>query len=103
MNRATTYDELQAKKVETAVISEFGCQLKDIISSPDTIVKRVVVFVLFKFFGYQKRNIGAVYSVTWLYIPKLSELIENAMVNDEVFRKKVLNVLKNCGYEKILD
>lgn len=103
MNRATTYDEMKAKEVEKAVIGEFDCQLKDIVSSRDTLVKRVVVFVLFKFYGYQKRNIGAVYSVTWLYIPKLSELIENTMVHDADFREKVLNVLKKCGYEKVLD
>lgn len=98
MNRATTYDEIKAKEVQNAVISEFGCALKDIVSYPDTDVKRVVVFVLFAFFGYSKRLIGPIYCVSWLYIPKMSELIENRMVTDEAFRLKVLNVLKTVGY-----
>lgn len=93
MTCCAAYDENQAKSVERAVIGEFGCTISEIACVADTVYKKIVVYVLYAILGFEKRNVGHAYSITWLFVPTVAEAIESAMLGDENLRMRIFNVL----------
>jgi hypothetical protein len=100
---ASTFDTEKAKLVETAVCSEFGTTLSEIVSFKDSLAKKVVVFVLFKILGYDKRILGHKYQMTYLYVPTVVLEMESMMKMVPGFELKINSVLKSVEYEKNLD
>lgn len=72
-----TFDTEKAKLVEKAVCREFGCGIADIVSFGDTMAKKVVVFLLAKQYGYDKRILGHKYQMTYLYVPTVVAELEH--------------------------
>lgn len=103
--KPTTFDIEKAKSVECAVCSEFECSVSDIVSLTDTMVKKVVVFVLRKFYDFNIHQIGNAYKMTYLYVPTVVNELENRFLNDVIFRNKIITVCNEIGYryEKSLD
>ncbi|MFT5760910.1 MAG: hypothetical protein ACI8WA_000011 [Polaribacter sp.] len=100
MNATTyTYNEAKAKQVENAVMQVFQCSISDLIGNSDTQYKKVVVFILNKLLGYDKRNIGVAYSITYLFVPTVVNEIENEFLLNFEMRKKITEVTKIIGYE----
>lgn len=95
----TTYNIEKAKEVENAVMQVFQCNVSDLIGFDDTPYKKVVVFVLSKLLGYNKRNIGIAYNMTYLYVPTVSDEIERLFLLDRTTRNKITEVTKIIGYE----
>lgn len=98
-----TFDTEKAKQVETAVCREFGCSISEIVSFRDSIFKKVVVFILIKKYGYDKRVLGLKYQITYLYVPTVVAEMEFMMKMVPVFESKINAVLKLIENEKILD
>ena len=90
----TTFDTEKAKRVESAVCSEFGCAICEIVSFRDSIFKKVVVFILSKHFGYDKRVLGHKYQMTYLYVPTVVEEMEFMIKTVPSFEEKINSVLK---------
>ena len=99
----TTFDTEKAKQVETAVCGEFGTVLSDVVSFRDSLAKKVVVFILTKQFGYDKRIIGHKYQMTYLYVPTVVLEMEQMLKIVPGFGLKINAVLKMIENEKILD
>jgi len=99
----TTFDTEKAKQVETAVCREFGSSIAEVLGYGDTMAKKVVVFVLFNYLGYDKRVIGHKYQMTYLYVPTVVSEIEFLIKTLSSFETKINEVLKNCIHEKNLD
>lgn len=99
MNNTITFNEDKAKLVDAAVMFEFGAKYSDICGIADTMEKKVVVFILNKLLGFDKRNIGRAYQMTYLYVPTVVEQIEYQYIVDVSLREKVINVCKRIGYE----
>jgi hypothetical protein len=98
-----TFDVEKAKIIEDAVCLEFGCSISEIVGFKNTFFKKVVVFLLVKVHGYNKRNIGLKYQITYLYVPTVVEELEWQFRNVLVFKNAINNVCKNLGYECDLD
>lgn len=98
-----TFDTKKAKQVEKAVCSEFGTTLSEIVSFRDSLAKKVVVFILFKNLGYDKRMIGHKYQMTYLYVPTVVEEMEALLKTVPGFELKINSVLKIVKDEKVLD
>lgn len=99
----TTFDTEKAIQVETAVCSEFGFCISDIVSYRDAIAKKVVVFILSKHFGCDKRVLAVWYRMSYLYVPTVVTEMEYLIKTVPSFERKINEVLKNCANEKILD
>jgi hypothetical protein len=99
----TTFDTEKAKRVESVVCSEFGTTLSEIVSFRDSLVKKVVVFVLLKQYGYDKRILGHKYQMTYLYVPTVIFEIERMLIVVPGFELKMNAVLKRIEDEKVLD
>lgn len=99
----TTFDTEKAKQVETAVCSEFRTTLSEVVSFRDSLVKKVVVFVLSTRFGYDKRVLGHKYQMTYLYVPAVIQEIEYMMKVVSGFELRINVVLKSIENEKTLD
>jgi hypothetical protein len=93
------FDKNKCVEVENAVISEFDCKHHDIFGFPDTFPKKVVVFLLSKFYDFDKRNLGTAYQMTYLYVPTVVEELEFRLLTDWHFRAKIAIVLKILNYE----
>lgn len=96
--KTTTFDLEKAINVENAVCEVFDCRISEIVSLRDTLVKKVVVFVLSKYFDVDKRVVGHKYQITYLYVPTVLGEVENMIKNVPDFEIKI-----NQVYEKILD
>ena len=103
MNNTTTFNDDNAKAVENAVMLEFGAKYSELISITDTTSKKVVVFILNRLFGYDKRIIGRIYQMTYLYVPTVVEQVEYQYLVDISFREKIINICKIIGYEYKLE
>jgi hypothetical protein len=99
----TAFDTEKAKCVESAVCSEFGTTLSEIVSFRDSLAKKVVVFVLTKRFGYDKRILGHKYQMTYLYVPTVIFEINRMMQVVPGLELKINKVLKIIENEKDLD
>jgi hypothetical protein len=101
--KTTAFDLENAKIVEQAVCTEFGCSIYDIVSFKDTFFKKVVVFLLVKVYGYNKRNVGIKYQMSYLYVPTVVEHLEWQYRTVGAFEISIGNVCKKLGYEQNLD
>jgi hypothetical protein len=103
--KPTTFDIEKAKAVEAAVCSEFECSIGDILGITDTMVKKVVVFVLRKFYDFNIHQIGNAYKMTYLYVPTVVNELENRFMIDVIFRYRIIAVCNEIGYryEKSMD
>jgi len=99
----TTFDTEKAIQVETAVCSEFGFCISDIVSYRDAIAKKVVVFILSKHFGCDKRVLAAVYRMSYLYVPTVVLELDYMIKTVPGFEMKINAVLKSIENEEILD
>lgn len=91
-----------ATAVENAVIAVFDCKRSDILQFADTDMKKVVVFVLFRYYGYDWHMIGKAYQMTYLYVPTVAELKAYEYKCDPVFRDKIDSVLSIVEFDKRL-
>lgn len=98
-----SFDIRKAKIIEDAVCEEFGCSIAEILCFKNTFFKKVVVYLLVKVHGYNKRNIGLHYLITYLYVPTVVEELEWKYRNVVVFKKSISNLCKKIGYESDLD
>lgn len=96
--KTITFDIEKVINLENAVCEVFDCRVSEIVSLKDTLVKKVVVFVLSKLFEYDKRVIGHHYQMTYLYVPTVVSEVENMIKKVPDFESKI-----NQVYEKILD
>lgn len=101
--KSTTFDLEKAKLIEDAVCAEFGCSIYDVVCFKNTFFKKVVVFLLTKIHGYNRRNIGLKYQITYLYVPTVVEHLEWQFENVIAFRLSIENVYKKLGYEQNLE
>lgn len=101
--KTTTFDTEKAKAVGTAVCSEFGFSVSDIHAYKDTIAKKVVVFLLTKLYGYDKRVLAREYQMTYLYVPTVVQEMEYMCKTVVGFGLKTRNVEKLVCYEEVLD
>lgn len=99
----TTYNIVKAKEVENAVMQVFQCNTSEIICNSDTIYKKVVVFVLNKLLGYDKRIVALNYEMTYLYVPTVVDEIEFLFLLDQTTRNKITEVTKIIGYASQVD
>ncbi|MBF04999.1 MAG: hypothetical protein CMP76_17115 [Flavobacterium sp.] len=99
MNTTILYNEDIAKEVETAVMCVFGCKLTDLVGFFDTDYKKIVVFVLSKLYGFDKRNIAQAYSMSYMYVPTVVDEIELRYLLDVKIREKLIEIVKIIGYE----
>lgn len=86
------FDINRATAVENAVCKVFNCRISEIVSLKDTLVKKVVVFVLSKDDDFDKRVIGYQYQITYLFVPTVIEELERMCINDMFFRDKIESV-----------
>jgi hypothetical protein len=98
-----SFDTEKAKLVERTVCREFGTTLSDIVSFRDSLAKKVVVFLLTKQYGYDKRILGHKYQMTYLYVPTVVAELEHLMKVVPGFEGKINAILKQLDDEKILD
>jgi hypothetical protein len=99
MSKTITFDKEKAVELEQAVCSVFGCEVSDLLGYPDTIFKKVVVYVLHRFLDYDSRSIGRAYQMTYLYVPTVVDEMEFQMLVVGGFRDKIVEVCKKIGYE----
>ncbi|MHC0441588.1 hypothetical protein [Flavobacterium sp. 3-210] len=94
--KTITFDNEKAKAVEKAVSEVFDCRVSEIVSLKDTLVKKVVVFILFKTENYCARVLGVNYQISYLYVPTVVAEMENMKKVVPGFELKINNV-----YERI--
>ena len=97
--KPTTFDTEKAKQVEQAVCREFGTTISDIVSYRDSLAKKVVVFVLDKLYGYDKRILGHKYQMTYLYVPTVVYEIELNIKIVPGFENKINAIIKSIENE----
>jgi len=101
--QTTTFDNEIAIVVETATCKAFDCKVGNIVCYADTLVKKVVVFVLLKSYGYDKRILGKKYQMSYLYVPTVVAEIIAKIDREPDFRNKVMSIVKSIEYAEILD
>lgn len=97
--KTTTFDTENAKIVEQAISSEFGCRVSEIVSLRDSLVKKVVVFILTKTKEYDARTLGHKYQISYLYVPTVITEMEYLIKTVPGFESKINAILKNIDYE----
>jgi hypothetical protein len=66
----TTAFDLEKNQANRGLVcEEFRCSIYDIVCYANTFFKKVVVFFLVTEHGFNKRNIGLKYQITYLYVP----------------------------------
>ena len=101
--KTAVYNKEKCSEVENAVIGEFGCSYSEIVNFTDTFSKKTVVFLLAKFYDFDKYNLGKAYQMTYLYVPTVVEQLEFQFLTDWSFREKIINVLKKLDYASKVD
>lgn len=94
--KTITFDSENAKIVEQAISSEFGCRVSEIVSLRDSLVKKVVVFLLSKTKNYDARTLGHKYQISYLYVPTVIVEVEYFIKTVPGFEVKI-----NAVYERI--
>ena len=75
------------------VCDTYGCAESEIHSQPDTHVKKVTVFILCHFFGYQKCDVARPYLINCLYVPTVVRNCQTLYAVSDNFRDKVKTIL----------
>lgn len=101
--KTTTFDTEKANRIENAVCSEFGFSISDIVSFRDAMAKKVVVFLLVKYLGLDKRMVGKMYQMSYLYVPTVVAEMEQMEKVVAVFKVKIVLIINQLKNEKILD
>lgn len=101
--KTTTFDTEKANSIENAVCREFGFSISEIVSYRDTMAKKVVVFLLVKYFEFNKRVIGRKYQMSYLYVPTVIAEMEQMRKVVAVFKEKIDIIINQLKNEKILD
>lgn len=94
--KATTFNNEEATAVEIAVSKVFECKRSEMVSLKDTLVKKVVVFILFKTEKYSSHILAANYQISYLYVPTI--------VNELDYMRKVVpgfEIKINKIYERV--
>ena len=99
----TTFDTEKTNAVEMAVCSEFGCSISDVHAFRDTMAKKVVVFLLSRLYGYDKRVLAREYQMTYLYVPTVVMEMEYMCKVVAGFKLKIECIENLIAYEKVLD
>jgi hypothetical protein len=99
----TNFDKEICERVEQSAVQVLDCNLHDIVGFCDSEAKKVVVFLLAKFYDFDKYNLGKAYQLYYGYVPTLVELYEFKLLTCEVFRNVVFEILNNCSYGSNLD
>lgn len=102
MNSSSRFDIQKAENVSDFVCETFACSKGDVFCFKDTVFKKSVAYVLFKFFEYDKRLIASYLNMTYLYVPTAADEIENMFLRVPGFRNNLIEVLKKSGYEREL-
>jgi len=92
-----TFDNEKATAVEIAVSKVFECRRSEIVSLKDTLVKKVVVFILFKTENYNSHVLAANYQISYLYVPTIVNELEYMFNMDPFFNAKIMIVLRLVG------
>lgn len=101
--KTITFDTENAKIVEQAISSEFGCRVSEIVSLRDSMVKKVIVFLLSKTKNYDARTLGHKYQISYLYVPTVIAEMEYLIKTVPGFEMKINAVLNKIENEEILD
>lgn len=101
--KTITFDTEIAKKVEQCISIEFGCRVSEIVSLRDSLVKKVVVFLLSKTQNYDARTLGHKYQMSYLYVPTVIQEIEYLVKTVPGFEVKILKILNEIENAKVLD
>jgi hypothetical protein len=99
----TAFDLEKAKQIEVLVCEEFGCSIYDIVCYANTFFKKVVVFLLVTEHGFNKRNIGLKYQITYLYVPTVVSEIEYQIKNIAGLQQSIQRIKEQLSYEKVMD
>lgn len=91
--KPTTFDSNVAKEVENAVMEVYGSERHQIRQYVDSDVKKVVVFILFHYFQYDRIFIGREYQMTYLYVPTVADELAWWYEKDLIIREKIDLVL----------
>lgn len=97
--KTITFDTENAKIVEQAISSEFGCRVSEIVSLRDSLVKKVIVFLLSKTKNYDARSLGHKYQMSYLYVPTVIAEMEYLVKTVPDFEMKINNVYERIGFE----
>ncbi len=89
MKNSTTFDNTVATAVENAVMEVYGSKRHEIYQFIDSEAKKVVVFILFHHFGYDKFSIGRNYQMTYLYVPTVADELEFWYKKDVSLKEKI--------------
>ncbi|WP_119792070.1 hypothetical protein [Flavobacterium anhuiense] len=92
--KTITFDSEKANAVEKAVSEVFGCRVSEIVSLRDTLVKKVVVYILFKTENCCSRVLAANYQISYLYVPTVIAELEYMKKVVPGFESKIESVLK---------
>ncbi|WP_281225392.1 hypothetical protein [Flavobacterium aquiphilum] len=82
-------------KLEQAISVEFGCRVSEIVSLRDSLVKKVIVFILSKAQNYNARAIATKYSISYLYVPTVILEVEFLMKTKPDFENKINSIIQN--------
>ena len=91
------FDTEYAKKLETAICVEFSCKISEIVSLRDSLVKKVIVFILTKTKKYNARVLGHYYQISYLYVPTVVAEMEYLIKTVPGFETKIKNVYEKLG------
>jgi len=93
-----TFDTEYTKKLEFAISVEFSCKISEIVSLRDSLVKKVIVFLLSKTKNYDARTLGHKYQISYLYVPTVIAEMEYMIKTVPGFEMKINAVLKTLDY-----
>jgi hypothetical protein len=99
----TYFDKEICHEVEQAVMQAYDCGLHDIVGFMDSEAKKVVVFLLAKFYDMDKYNLGKAYQMYHGYVPTVVELLEFKLLSCEIFRMRVTKILNGLNYGSKVD
>lgn len=100
--KTTAFDSSVATAVENAVIEVYNCKLGDIVQFRDSDEKKVVVFVLFHWYGYNWHCIGKAYQMSYLYVPTVAAEFEYWYQRDEKMKQKIDLVMVKLMEKNVL-
>ncbi|WP_152561012.1 hypothetical protein [Flavobacterium sp. ASV13] len=92
--KTIAFDNEKAKVVEDAVSKIFDCRVSEIVSLKDTLVKKVVVFILFTSENYCARALAVNYQISYLYVPTVVAELEYMKKVVPGFELKIESVYK---------
>jgi hypothetical protein len=99
----TNFDKEICERVEQAAMRVLDCDLHTIVGYMDSEPKKVVVFLLSKFYDFDKYNLGNAYQMYHGFVETVVELYEFKLLSCEVFRGVVCEILNKCSYGSNLD